>query len=107
MYGPVFNIRDKVAWDRRNGGGPESIALDHIAGPFIVVSIENNDDPDACSCGASRENGYRHEESDEDGSFCGELPAQWITVKEKDSGNLLEDSDGKSIELCSSWFALV
>jgi len=94
MYGSTFQIGDDLVWDDNPAPGHEE-----VTGPFKVTTVEDNDDPEACSCGASRDNGYLHDLLE---NMCDELPAQWVTVTYK--GTNLKNHDGSDAGFCSSWF---
>lgn len=93
MYGEVFEVGDRVVWRESN-----THALGE-EGPFFVNIVINNDDPQACACGASRHNGYVHDEREQ----CRELPAQMIALRRED-GSLLLDSRGQLASYSSYWF---
>lgn len=101
MFGPLFQVGDEVIWNDEHPRGLLDIGSKQ--GPFVVNSIENNDDPDACGCGASRENGYVHFDDVEADDCCHELPSQWVTIKLKD-GEVLKDHEGKLATFASDWF---
>ncbi|MDD5749471.1 MAG: hypothetical protein PHO91_01630 [Patescibacteria group bacterium] len=96
MYGPLFQISDELVWKDEPAPGHEE------AGPFKVATVENNNDPDACVCGASRKNGYIHYDDVEEGDCCGELPAQWVTIT--CNGIIVKNRDGSDAVFCSDWF---
>lgn len=113
MYGPVFKVGDKVVWEDEQDA--RTCVRRFEQGPFTVESIEDNDDPKSCGCGASRQNNYRHALTVNFGSWdfyqsdydnCDELPAQWVTVRQA-GGELLLDEKGVPHTFCSGWFKLL
>lgn len=106
MFGPTFEVGDKVVWDNEARPG-QPVSIRKEMGPFIVITTEDNDDADACNCGASRENGYDHSLFYEnEGDLCAETPVQYVTVQQE-NGEVLNDHKGRPSRYGSSWFKKV
>jgi len=97
MYGPTFNVGDEIVWEGSPAPGHRE-----KSGPFRVATVENNDDSDACMCGASLDNDYFHDYLEE---MCDEVPSQLVTVSH--NGKVIKNADGSDAVFYSDWFRKV
>jgi len=99
LFGPVFEVGDKIDWVDPDQPIPIFVGQ----GPFTVVTIANNEYPNACACGAQD---TTVEHCPDDAFLCGDVPAQFVTIRNSE-GEVIGEQDKKPPRYRSSYFKKV
>jgi hypothetical protein len=104
LSGPIFSVGNVVVFDLQ--GDQEDDARQvrkYGAGPFVIKSVEANKHPFSCSCGVEDFRSQGHNTGPD--VSCGDVPAQLVTVTDKDGKPVLGVVGDPEV-FDSSWFKL-